>query len=561
MKSHQLHQLLIAAAGALFFLPFLGGVHLFDWDEINFAEVAREMIASGDYMRVQIDYEPFWEKPPFFFWLQVLSMKLFGVGEYAARFPNAICGILTLVFLYRVGRKLWDERMGLLWAGAYFGSILPHLYFKSGIIDPWFNLFIFSSLYHWILFHWKRNHVAGISLDKSARYYLIVSGLMMGMAMLTKGPTAFLVFTLIGGVYWVWYRLAKLVSIWEVFLFGVLAALPSMMWYGVEVARQGPGFLVDFVLYLIRLASTEDAGHGGFPGYHVVVLLVGCFPISIFAIGAMLPFKESHPHHRDLRQWMLIMVGVVVVLFSLVQSKIVHYSSLAYFPLTYLGARVWYGLIESKHQPSRWMTISFWVIGSLFAAACLLLPILGSQPETLLPYVQDPNVQEILKYPVSWGGMDFLPGILWFVLLIVTQFFFSRKQHVKAIGTLIMGIGLLISVTLIFFIQRIEGYSQEAAIAFFEEKEKEDAYLISFGYKTYAQLFYGRKSFDPDHPKTWQTAAGALMNEELDKDLYVVTKIHKADQLKEVFPQMVEIGRDRGFVFFKKEKVKIEGVD
>ncbi|MEO0638359.1 MAG: glycosyltransferase family 39 protein, partial [Bacteroidota bacterium] len=243
MKSHQLHQLLIAAAGALFFLPFLGGVHLFDWDEINFAEVAREMIASGDYMRVQIDYEPFWEKPPFFFWLQVLSMKLFGVGEYAARFPNAICGILTLVFLYRVGRKLWDERMGLLWAGAYFGSILPHLYFKSGIIDPWFNLFIFSSLYHWILFHWKRNHVAGISLDKSARYYLIVSGLMMGMAMLTKGPTAFLVFTLIGGVYWVWYRLAKLVSIWEVFLFGVLAALPSMMWYGVEVARQGPGFL------------------------------------------------------------------------------------------------------------------------------------------------------------------------------------------------------------------------------------------------------------------------------------------------------------------------------
>ncbi|MEO1382127.1 MAG: hypothetical protein AAFV78_02690, partial [Bacteroidota bacterium] len=76
-----------------------------------------------------------------------------------------------------------------------------------------------------------------------------------------------------------------------------------------------------------------------------------------------------------------------------------------------------------------------------------------------------------------------------------------------------------------------------------------------------AQLFYGRKSFDPDNLKTWQTAAGTLMNEELDRDLYVVTKIHKADQLKEVFPQMVEIGRDRGFVFFKKEKVKIEGVD
>ena len=45
----------------------LGNTHLFDWDEINFAESAREMMASGDYLRVQINFEPFWEKPPLFF--------------------------------------------------------------------------------------------------------------------------------------------------------------------------------------------------------------------------------------------------------------------------------------------------------------------------------------------------------------------------------------------------------------------------------------------------------------------------------------------------------------
>ena len=61
--------------GAVFFIPLLGTGHLFDWDEINFAESAREMIASGNYSRVQIDYAPFWEKPPLFFWLQVLCMK------------------------------------------------------------------------------------------------------------------------------------------------------------------------------------------------------------------------------------------------------------------------------------------------------------------------------------------------------------------------------------------------------------------------------------------------------------------------------------------------------
>ena len=43
---------LIVLIGALFFIPFLGAVHLFDWDEINFAESAREMIVSGNYSRV-----------------------------------------------------------------------------------------------------------------------------------------------------------------------------------------------------------------------------------------------------------------------------------------------------------------------------------------------------------------------------------------------------------------------------------------------------------------------------------------------------------------------------
>jgi len=59
--------LLIAGLAALFFIPFLGRVHLFDWDEINFAEASREMIKTHDYTRVYIDFKPFWEKPPMFF--------------------------------------------------------------------------------------------------------------------------------------------------------------------------------------------------------------------------------------------------------------------------------------------------------------------------------------------------------------------------------------------------------------------------------------------------------------------------------------------------------------
>ena len=92
-----------ALLGALFFIPFLGGVHLFDWDEINFAEISREMLILKDYTRVHVNFEPFFQKPPFFFWLQAGAMALFGVGDFAARFPNALCGIITLPLLFRMG--------------------------------------------------------------------------------------------------------------------------------------------------------------------------------------------------------------------------------------------------------------------------------------------------------------------------------------------------------------------------------------------------------------------------------------------------------------------------
>ena len=125
----------ICFISCLVLMPFLGSVRLFDWDEINFAEASREMLITGNYLQVQIDFKPFWEKPPLFMWMQAFSMKLFGVSEYAARFPNAICGLITLPFLYSIGSSLKDKQFGLLWLLTFIGSFLPHFYFKSVIID------------------------------------------------------------------------------------------------------------------------------------------------------------------------------------------------------------------------------------------------------------------------------------------------------------------------------------------------------------------------------------------------------------------------------------------
>ena len=117
---------LIAVLGALLFVPFLGAVHLFDWDEINFAECAREMLLTGDWFRPQIDFQPFWEKPPLFLWMQAVCMSVFGVNEFAARLPNALCGIATLLVVYHIGLRLHDRSFAWLWVLAWIGSILPH---------------------------------------------------------------------------------------------------------------------------------------------------------------------------------------------------------------------------------------------------------------------------------------------------------------------------------------------------------------------------------------------------------------------------------------------------
>ncbi|NDC42227.1 MAG: phospholipid carrier-dependent glycosyltransferase, partial [Chitinophagia bacterium] len=175
--------LTIAALASVLFFPLLGGVHLFDWDEINFAECAREMIVTKDYIRCQIDFMPFWEKPPVFIWMQAAAMQVFGVGEYAARFPNACIGLVAMLTLYYTGSKLRSREFGLWWVAAYMCSWLPQFYFKTGIIDPTFNFLIFLAIYQLYLLKWGQQKLL----------HSILAGLFLGLAVLTKGPVAILV--------------------------------------------------------------------------------------------------------------------------------------------------------------------------------------------------------------------------------------------------------------------------------------------------------------------------------------------------------------------------------
>jgi len=544
MQPKRSHSLLITGLSALFFLPFLGGVHLFDWDEINFAEIAREMLLLDEYLRVYINFEPFWEKPPLFFWLQGLSMSALGVGEYAARLPNALCGILSLNLLYRIGTRLYDRRFGLLWAGAYFGSILPHLYFKSGIIDPWFNLFIFLGLYGLIRYSWTQDKAYGFKETVPAWVSLIVGGLMLGLAVLTKGPAAYAIMGLTVAVYFFSRRFKLFVPIPAALVYAFLAFLPALLWFGVETLRNGPWFVTEFTRYQIRLFTTEDAGHGGFPGYHIVVLLVGCFPASFFALRGMRNIAPQEAFQADFRRWMLILFAVVLVLFSIVQSKIVHYSSLCYFPLTYLAALSLHQLMTGRIKWHKGLSWGMGIIGSIFALACIAAPFIGNQLPSLAPQLTSaPFALANMQAEVDWPYWTVIPGLIILGLLVFGLLEIKKGNWQRAATGLFVGTAVFVMSALISYVGRVEGYSQRAAIEFWEGLQGKDVHVVAMGYKSYAPWFYSRKQ-----PETGSPTEHMMMRKPITKDVYAMVQVHKVEGLKSHVPELEEVGRKNGFV-------------
>jgi 4-amino-4-deoxy-L-arabinose transferase-like glycosyltransferase len=539
----------VGLVAALVYMPFLGGVHLFDWDEINFAEIAREMVILGDYLRIHVDYLPFAEKPPLFFWLQAASMNVFGIGEYAARFPNAVAGVITLMTLYRFGEKLYDARFGFLWAGAYFGSVLPSLYFKSGIIDPWFNLFIFLGIYHLILHHWKREDKADLRLEKNQYIYLLLAGAFTGLGVLTKGPVAFLITALTLGVYWIYKRFRFYINVPRFLLYFLAMIATAFIWYGVEILVNGPEFMIDFTIRQWTMFKSQDAGHGGFPGYHFIVLLLGCFPASVFLIRAHgeLPLKRYA--EQDMRRWMLYLFWVVLILFTIVKTKIVHYSSMTYFPLTFLAAQVIYYILKDEVKLTGWMKGTLLFIAVLFGIVLIALPFAGMNVELIRPlFSQDPFASANLDADIPWTGLEALAGVVLIGITLAFLKFHNSEKKPLAYKVLFGGTGFFMLLTLILIIKKIEGISQNAAMEFYASKAGCNCYVKPEKFKSYGHLFYSEVMPGGDERRT---DAQWLKYGDIDRDVFFVSKITGADELEQI-PDVELLYSKNGFMFWKR---------
>jgi 4-amino-4-deoxy-L-arabinose transferase-like glycosyltransferase len=548
----------IAALAAFSFIPWLGRLHLFDWDEINFAEGAREMLVTGNYRDVQIGFQAFGEKPPLFMWIQAFSMRLFGVGEFAARLPNAIVGIVTLVGVYLLGRWLVDRRFGVWWALAFGGSLLPNLYFRSGIIDPLFNLLIFAGVVGLFAFEHQRQ------TDGRSRWVLLfIAGLSIGLAVLTKGPVALLLPGLAWLGVWMIRRRSMSLPIVPMLAWAAIAVIVAAPWY-ILAAQQGGStgsgnFISAFASRQLELLRTGVAGHTGPWYFHFVVLALGCFPASVFAISALTTRGDVSPRLRDFRLWMISLLIVVLVVFSLVQTKIVHYSSLAYFPITFLAALALADL-ERKWAP-RYVSFAAGGIGIIWAAAFLAPAVVGlmiahNNLDTLR-MVSDPLIRATLAVPVGWSPADLVVGGAYLAAIVYALFAYSKRQNdaQRFAGILFVATAIIVPLALARIAPKVERYTQATPIAVYESLRGCDCYIAPLGFKSYAHLFYGRippersaraAGITPDRYEAW------LLSGPIDRTVYFVSKLDRADRWRGQ-PGLAVIGVRDGFVFFRRD--------
>ena len=562
MKILLRNEFTIGVLAALLFIPFLGNVHLFDWDEINFAESAREMIVSGNYLSVQINFIPFTEKPPLFFWMQVLSMKIFGVNEFAARFPNAICGIFTLVVIFRIGKQIFNEQFARNWVMIYLGTFVTFIYFKSGIIDPWFNLFIFLAIYNFynltIPHKEKRNKLA------------ILTGLYLGLAVLTKGPVAILISLLVYIVIVLLNRFRFFINIKEFLIIFITTLLVCFTWFGIDLIQHGPTFLIEFLERQIAIFSTNDADHGEPFFYHWWVLLLGCFPASIFFMKGML-IKTDTSNQKGFKQWMLVLFWVTLLLFSIVKTKIVHYSSLCWFPLTAI-ASIYITEAFSKNNVKLHVALKVIMafVGVLLSTVFIILPFALMNKDRWVNLVDDPFAKGNLAAQVQWYWVDGLGG---FVLLFGVLFYLLSKQIKLKTGILFLSVTVCCLYTTIMIVPKIEAISQRANIEFFEKRQTEDCYVETVAYKSYVPYFYARKkpysklqqklidsvmiagSLQPDTLSTKQMERNFnewVINGDIDKPAYFSIKVQNK-QMLDTLPSLIKLYEKNGFVFYKRE--------
>jgi 4-amino-4-deoxy-L-arabinose transferase-like glycosyltransferase len=269
--------LVIIAAACLFFIG-LGRLPLIEPDEGRNAEVSREMIVTHDWITPHYDGLPYLDKPTVLFWMIAGSFRVFGITEWSARFPEGLAALATVLLVWLMGKRMFDERTGMIAGIILATSPLFFVFARTVIFDMPLTFFVTASLL--CVFLNSRTGYASRGLDAAA----FAS---MGVGTLTKGPVAFLLPLITLFVYHaVAGKFRDMRKIHWVLGWFVLLAV-TLPWF-IDVSVRNP----DFPKYafwdesLLRFTTGAHMHRSNGILYYIPVYLAGFFPWSFFLLFA-----------------------------------------------------------------------------------------------------------------------------------------------------------------------------------------------------------------------------------------------------------------------------------
>jgi 4-amino-4-deoxy-L-arabinose transferase-like glycosyltransferase len=373
----------------------LGERPLFNPDEGRYAEIPREMLASGDWLVPRLNNLVYIEKPPLQYWATALSYELFGTNVWAARFYTGLCGLLTVLVTAGLGRRLWGGAVAKR-AGIMLASSLALLVMSQQLtLDM--SLTFFTTL-----------TLAGFCIAQDAstttrrRQWMWLAWASAAAAFLTKGLVALVLPALALAAYSLLYRHWKPWSRLSILTGLVLFMLIALPWC-VLMQRHVPQF---FDFFFIRehfqrfLTRIEDRYEP--PWFFIPVLAAGSLPWLLPAGRALAGGwrLSKTPREFDTRAFLWTWCVVVFVFFSMSDSKLIPYVLPLFPALALLMASA---QAEPLHRDLKRTSLGVVVTGILLVAVAGILPRLLHDPMSA-PFFVQLRVPALLMGLIAVGG-------------------------------------------------------------------------------------------------------------------------------------------------------------
>lgn len=409
--------LLVAACFLVLYLGSIWQRPLFIPDETRYAEIPREMIASGDFIVPRLNGLPYFEKPVLGYWINAAAMMMFGEVPGAVRIMGALCTLLSAGLLWLLCRRAGEEKTGRTAAVVFLLSGLVFAVGTYGVLDAQFSFFVMLAMTAFYFgyteeIRWRR---AG---------YLAASGAAVGLAFLAKGLLGFVLPAVAILPFLAWQKDWK--RIFTLPWIPLAVALAVLTPWSIAVHDAEPHFWTQFigVEHFQRFVSGQGANDDRAQPFwfFLPVLLGGLLPWTLFLPAVWLGYrgKVRELFAKPLLRYAACMGAVWFVLFSISSGKLATYLLPCLPAYAVLIAA---GLVRYA-ETGKTFREADWVFKTLFR---VLLPVLivlfAAQAFNLFAPGRIP-----LKYLLYWRGENFFLAV---IALMVMLLWIRMAQEVK----------------------------------------------------------------------------------------------------------------------------------